>query len=234
MNSRFPGAALACFLWSGCASDPTHELFEQALAARGGEDLARARGGHSRGESGTLFEVPYEATVDFRLPALYRRVLRFPALDLELEEQSDGTQCWNVQAGARKLLAADEARPVLDRARDELALSLVGLRDDPNFVLTREPPGEFRGRAVDTLRVDHRTGYSRLLHFDAASHDLVGMEGYAWTDAGRLYLEFVFSDHADSGGERWPTRLEVYGDGSEVRSARLTPAAGPEQAGAEK
>lgn len=198
----------------GCAAvPPEQKLLAKALLRRGGEQIVRESGGVIRETTGTLYGIPYRSTLTYRDPNMLRLELEFVGLDMRIERVFDGKYSYQVGGAGVSGLQSDEARALRSQAMDETVFWLVGLEDPNLTVAFEEEPATFRGAAVETLRVGHWTGYSRLLHFDRETHDLIGAQGLKWFDAGRRPMEIVYSDFRIVEGVRLPLRFELYVDG---------------------
>lgn len=210
---------LALAALAGCATPPEQELFEAALEQRGGLSLFESAGGAIRQESGTYRGVPYRSVISYREPNQLRWRFWFPGTEQQVEQVFDGRHAYQLAGRAVSRLTVEEARVLRNRAIDETVFWLAGLKD-PNLTLEHAGTGRFQDRDVESLRINHWSGYSRLLHFDAESRDLVGSEGMTWFAAGKSPTRIVYSDFQVFEGVRLPSAFQLFVDDQLVTEGR--------------
>lgn len=220
--ARRGGTLLAALLAAGfgCSSLPQEEqILRQALARRGGAERLAALAGVRRSYGGTYRGLPVAGEVVYRPPNQLRATFRFLDAGAVVIQVFDGRIAYQEHEGARFRLFEEEAYPVRNQALDETVFWLDGL-NDPNLTVAAAGEGIYRERRVASLRVEHWTGYSRLLHFDAETFDLLGSEGLTWSRGAQRPTEYVYRDYQEIEGLRVPMAFEVHEDGEKVLDAR--------------
>lgn len=206
---------LLLLLATGCAATPDRSLLERALDRRGGTERVIEAAGVVRSSHGTLRGVPCHTTSTYRHPNMLRRRFQFDGIDQVVEQVFDGRHAYQ-DDGIRKVkLDIEAARIIRNRCMDESVFWLVGL-SDPNLTVAEMGPGEYDGIPILGMRVEHRTGYSRDLFFDASTLDLLGSEGMSWTEGGRRRTLTLYSDFQEVEGVRLPMREKTLIDGEVV------------------
>lgn len=216
-NRTVRGAARAALLGAatlavGCATpapETPRDLLEAAIVARYGDRADSPPAGAVLESRGTFYGLDCHQVTTFLHPNLLRVEFGLAAMDEGASDRLFDGRSFHERtpAGLRKM-TPDEARILLGEAFDATAFWLLGLRD-ANMTMELLDPLPFDGQDVVTLQVAHRLGYLRLLHFDAGTLDLVGMEGNATTEFGRQYVVTAFSDFETFDGVRLPTRTEA-------------------------
>ncbi|MFH0946884.1 MAG: hypothetical protein V2A76_16950 [Planctomycetota bacterium] len=208
-------ALLLLLLVTGCATAPERSLLERALDRRGGTEKVIQAAGVVRTSHGTLRGVPCHTSSSYREPNMLRWKFQFDGIDQVVEQVFDGRSAYQ-ENGTRKVrLGISEARIVRNKCMDESVFWMVGLAD-PNLTVAELGPGEYDGIPILGMRVEHRTGYSRDLFFDASTLDLLGSEGMSWTETGRRRTLVLYSDFQNVEGMRLPMRQKTLVDGEVV------------------
>ncbi len=207
VRARLPRlAALAPAVLFACSIPTESAILRDAVLRRGGEDTIRAAGTIVRAGSGELVGTPITFRSEYTHPNRLRWTISLPNVDSAVDLLFDGHAGYAMHGEHKTRLEPADVQVIRNRAMDETVFWLVGL-DEPNLIVADEGEKELDGRTVHSLRVEHWTGYSRLLHFDAETHDLIGSEGYTWTELGRRYVETTYSDFAEFDGVRVSTRI---------------------------
>lgn len=214
----------ASALTGACRSTPPSAapLLERVLERRGGRERLFSLSSIAWVERGELLGVPFTERVVFRPPAEWESRIRLAGLGEEEVRRFDPTGAWIELPDGRSIaLRGPEGLALRERVLDE-AVFWFALIGDPNYPIEEEGGGLFEERPVFTLRVNHRTGYERRLHFDRASLDLVAMEGVGWTESGRARIVRRYSGWRFVEGIRVPGEIRTEVAGSTVRRATLT------------
>lgn len=206
-------ASLVPLALCACSTPTELGLVHDAIDRRGGEETIRAAGTIVRGGTGEILGTPITFRSEYRPPNRLRWTVSLPSVDPAVDLMFDGHAGYALHGELSTRLEPSEVQVIRNRAMDETVFWLVGL-DDPNLVVSDEGEREFGGRPVRSLRVEHWSGYSRILHFDRETDDLVGSEGNTWTELGRRYVETTYAEFADYEGVRVPTRIEQKIDGA--------------------
>jgi hypothetical protein len=199
-------------LLAGCGAAPPASLYERALLRRGGLERLRRTAGFVRSSTGTLRGLAYSRRTSYRYPNQLRVHTEFEGTETVLEWVFDGRHGYQ-QIGDRKLqLGPEQARIIRNQCLDESVFWLLVLTD-PNLTVAELDSAEFQGQPARAMRVEHWSGYSRELFFDQDSSELLGSQGLAWTQEGRVMTTTVYSDYQDHGGLRLPMSQETLVDG---------------------